>query len=445
MKKILLALPLVASASWAGTSYYAGAQTQDAYHQLLTQLSDYKPLSFDNASYTSGLSHSVAITNVRASTAPDAEILLQLQHEISHSPVGYDDGVRVSAANIVTTVLTDELSDGAQEFFGYFDNGELGRIVTSVNFAGAATSVVNINPLSVYEEGVEFKYTGGEVTTVDNNGHITFKGNVGSLHITDDDGTALSLKDLLVDSNMTRVASGIFTGSSEISTSGVSYTSPLMGEMSVDLVKLSSDTTLSGDNIAGRCNLVASGVNSPVDLDNAEVSFSMEGLSVTAISEYNEVVSQLGISADVPDEQVAKEVIGAFKNMLQPGLSVEYKFAANNSGGKANFSTGFTALASMDSFMRRVSAKQPDLTLRDLLDTLKINLDFYADAKTLQAWNVEAMAQHFVLQPYVISDGTAYRGSIEVKDTLITSNGDAQSLELLVGPMLDQPLRQMLP
>jgi len=443
MKKILLALPLVASASWAGTSYYTGVQTQDTYHQLLTQLSDYKPLSFDNASYTSGLSNSVAITNVRASTAPNAEIIFQLRHDISHSPVGLDDGVRVSAANIVTTVITKDLSNEAQEFLGLFDNGELGRMVTSVNFSGTATSVLKVNSLDANENGVQVKYTGGEVTTVDNNGQITFSGNLGSFELSDDDGTELSLKDLYINSDMTRIASGVFAGTSEFTTSGVSYKSPITGKLSVDLLKFYTSTELNGDNISGTCGLAASGLNSPLDLDNAELSFNMKGLSVAAMEEYNDVVSQFGISAGATDES-AKEVIAAFTKLLQPGLMMEYALTADNSVGKANISAGFTALSSMDSFMRRVSTKQPDLTLRDLLNALQLNVEFFADAETLQVWNVESMAQNFMLQPYVLYDGYSYSSNIEVKDMLITSNGDAQSLEQLIGPVLDQPLSQMI-
>ena len=130
--------------------------------------------------------------------------------------------------------------------------------------------------------------------------------------------------------------------------------------------------------------------------------------------------------------------------MVQPGLSVNYKIAADNSGGVARINAGITALQSMDTFMKNVSM-QHDLTIRDLLDSLKFNLNFYADATALAQWQAEGMLQHFMLQPYIVHDGTTYQSNIEIKDTLLTANGDAQSLEMLIGPMIDQRLDQMMP
>jgi len=50
MKKLLLALPVVAGVSWAGTSYYAGVEAESAYDQLLTQGFVLEPLVFEKES-----------------------------------------------------------------------------------------------------------------------------------------------------------------------------------------------------------------------------------------------------------------------------------------------------------------------------------------------------------------------------------------------------------
>lgn len=91
MKKLLLALPLIAGTSWAGTSYYAGSSTKDAYSDLLVQLNEFKPFTLVNEQYSAGIATSTAITVVKASSAPDAEILFRLHHDINHSPVGLND------------------------------------------------------------------------------------------------------------------------------------------------------------------------------------------------------------------------------------------------------------------------------------------------------------------------------------------------------------------
>jgi uncharacterized protein YdgA (DUF945 family) len=87
---------LVAGASWAGASYYAGAQTQSGYEQLLLQLNELKPFTLVNEEYYAGVANSTAITKVMESTAADAKVLFRLHHAINHSPIGMNDsGVRV--------------------------------------------------------------------------------------------------------------------------------------------------------------------------------------------------------------------------------------------------------------------------------------------------------------------------------------------------------------
>ena len=62
MKKLLIALPLVAGVAVAGTSHYAGTQTENEYEKLLKQLNNFSPFVFVNETYESGLGSSTAIT-----------------------------------------------------------------------------------------------------------------------------------------------------------------------------------------------------------------------------------------------------------------------------------------------------------------------------------------------------------------------------------------------
>ena len=90
MRKLLLALPLVAGASWAGTTYVSSSQTQPAYDKLLSQLNQLESLQFVSESYDKGFMHSTAITKVSFVGSTDAEPLFRLKHVIDHSPVGID-------------------------------------------------------------------------------------------------------------------------------------------------------------------------------------------------------------------------------------------------------------------------------------------------------------------------------------------------------------------
>ena len=136
MKKLLVAIPLVAGASWAGASYYAGSQTQHGYDRLLAQLNELKPFTLVNESYYAGVANSTAITKVMDSTAAEAKVLFRLHHDIQHSPIGMnEDGLRVGAATIVTTLVRDEsLSDELIAAMADFTEGEPIQLNTSVGF-----------------------------------------------------------------------------------------------------------------------------------------------------------------------------------------------------------------------------------------------------------------------------------------------------------------------
>ena len=113
MRKVLLALPLVASASWAGSTYYAGSQAQPAYEKLLADLNQAASGMFilESASYSAGFTESSAITNVKLLHIEEP-VIFQLQHSINHSPVGTDpEGARFSASSITTTINADSLQD----------------------------------------------------------------------------------------------------------------------------------------------------------------------------------------------------------------------------------------------------------------------------------------------------------------------------------------------
>ena len=166
MKKLLLAIPLVAGASWAGATFYTGSQTQSAYDKLLVQLNDYKPFTLVNESYTSGLVSSRAITKVMDSSAPDAQVLFRLQHDIQHSPIGVNEGnLRVSAANIKTTLVRDQsIPESVSQFMEGFTDAEPVQINTAVGFDG---KTVNQFLISAYEhdyEDVQVRFNGVDYT-----------------------------------------------------------------------------------------------------------------------------------------------------------------------------------------------------------------------------------------------------------------------------------------
>ena len=125
MRKLLLALPFVAGASWAGTTYYAGSQTEPAYERLISQLNEFKPFTVESEEYQAGFLQSVAVTRVMDSAGPDAKLLFRLKHVINHSPLGVNDnGARIGSSVIRTTLLADPDNTGMATVISGFSGQE---------------------------------------------------------------------------------------------------------------------------------------------------------------------------------------------------------------------------------------------------------------------------------------------------------------------------------
>ena len=158
MRKVLLALPLVASASWAGSTYYAGTQAQPAYEKLLADLNQAANGLFilESASYSAGFTESFATTNVKLLHS-DQPMLFQLRHDINHSPVGSDpQGARFSASSITTTLAADSLqNEEIKEVLNKFDGGQPFALYTDIGFTGNVTTDFHLHSLSMdYEQGL---------------------------------------------------------------------------------------------------------------------------------------------------------------------------------------------------------------------------------------------------------------------------------------------------
>jgi len=117
---------LIAGASWAGTTYYSGAQTEAAYTRLLEQINTNEAFVVESTEYKAGIMESTAITQVRASEASGQDIQFSLKHQINHSLVSVaPENPRFGAASIITTLLVDEnYSDDFKNVLKSFDSGE---------------------------------------------------------------------------------------------------------------------------------------------------------------------------------------------------------------------------------------------------------------------------------------------------------------------------------
>jgi len=164
MKKLLLALPLVAGVSWAGTTYYSGAQTEAAYTRLLEQVNALTKdlIVVKSTKYAAGIMESTAVTEVRSATGSGENVHFFLKHQINHSLISVDaENPRFGAASIITTLMVDEsYSDSDQQFLKSFESGEPFVATTDVAIDGATTSKITINAVDFAKDGKTLNSSG---------------------------------------------------------------------------------------------------------------------------------------------------------------------------------------------------------------------------------------------------------------------------------------------
>jgi len=211
MKKLLLALPLVAGISWAGTTYYSGAQTEAAYNRMLEQLNALTKdiYVFKSTEFEPGIMESTAVTEVRSvsPTPSQKDILLYLKHQINHSLVSVaPENPRFGAASIITTLLVEEKNISLREFVKSHETGEMFVATTDVAVDGSTTSEIKFNAVDHSEDNSTFKSSGAVINLVTTaNGNATGDLVADSIMLNDNDYTQLSSSDMAAKFNMNKL------------------------------------------------------------------------------------------------------------------------------------------------------------------------------------------------------------------------------------------------
>ena len=440
MRKLLLALPLVASASWAGTTYYAGTQTQPAYDKLISQLNEFKPFTVESEQYNAGFLTSTAITKVMNSAGPDAQTLFRLQHVIEHSPVGVDgNGARVGASTIHTTLLVDEYSEEVTEFLAAFDNQQPFELFTRVGISGAVTNDLVLSPFSINRDGSEASFEGGQYTVnSDNTGAIAGEGELGAIVLANNVAQySVSASTGVFD--LQRISAGIHTGNYSFDIPEIAFINKESGTKDGRIadIKLTSNTEFEGALMNSDLQIVAGSVETPLDISSASFEFNIGGLSLQGLQEYVEIMESLPIVGDDPDysDSLVASDFDAYKALISPGAKMGLDLAMENSGGA--ISTSFDAKFKGDG---SVSGYDSMGTIRDLASAHVLSLKINADEAALHATPAVMVLLHPMAQQYLLSDGISYSTDIKAEDLILEVNGNPQSLEDMFGGILSMPL-----
>lgn len=449
MKKLLLAVPLVAGASWAGASYYTGAQTQSAYDQLLVQFNELKPFTLVNDDYVSGLTNSTAITKVMASTAADAEVLFRLRHDIQHSPIGFNDGggVRVGAATIKTTVVRDDsLPEELKEFMASFEDEEAILINTSIGFDGNSVHQLLISKYQNKFDEANVRFDGVDYTASVVGDKVTGAGTIGELFVTGNEGEEVRLSPGNITTDLNRISHAVYSGSYGIEFDELTVKGDeLPSDMSFSTIAMVSDTDLTDGKLNSRGGFSVGNINSPLPVTSASLDVNVNGLPLASIEKYIEAVSGLSIfdQMTASDSENVELLVDALKGFVAPGASIGYDINVGTQMGDAEAHYGLSVVdANSPNFP--VNGLDSVETARDLLNMLKAEMHVKADAAVVDQTPLAMFMMSPQAQQMIISDGVTYSSDIVVSDLIVNINGNPMSLEIMIGEMLDMPLKDLM-
>lgn len=440
MKKLLFALPLVAGASWAGTTMYSGTQTHNAYDNLVAQLDELSTLTVESEAYNAGFMQSTAITRVMNASGPGATVLFRLQHVINHSPVSINDnGARVGSSHIVTTLITDDMSEDVHEFLAHFESGEAFVMHSQIGFSGIASNELILNRLSMDEDGNQINFDGGNYRfDYDIGGKLSGQGQAGTLTVNIGDAMMFEVSPSTASYDLDWVSKGIYSGTQDFNIPMVTMHSPDTGmDVTLNNMSITSETTISNGIVSGGASLSIASLDSPLPVTAASLTAGFDGFSLAGVENYTRIINSLMVSSEAEaDAIVTMEQVGeAYKQLFNSGSSIVYALSLANDGGDMDASLKLK-------FIGDGSPGGSDniATVGDLLRAMQGELIFDADAAALEQTPAVMLLMNPAVEAYVLNDGVTYSSNIKVADLIMDINGEPLSLELMLGDMLAMPL-----
>lgn len=446
MKKLLIAVPLVAgvgAAAFAGTSQYAGTQTQNEYQQLLTQMNGALPFNFVNEKYDSGLGKSSAITKVMTSQAADAEVLFRLYHDIQHAAVRMDGGgVKIGQVSISTTLHGKDTLP--PELLDVMTDAEPFALRTDISFSGDTQHQLNVSGIEMNEGGAEFSWSGISFDGATSKGATVGSGSMGAITVNDvASGGMLSVGSSPFTVDMQDAGDMLYTGKAGVAFNDVKVLSPeLPIPVSFSSIGVDTDTNIKSDKLSTSTRILLAGIESPLPLNEASLDIVLDGLGVEGIREYQQLVNTL--SADLEDAMAdpafLPKITSAFQSIVQPGSAMKYAVNLANDEGdaKADFRVGLKAESeegmSSDALSKVVTG-------RDLLNILSVTGALDADTQALAQTPVMMMLGG--IGDFVTVTDESITSEISLNGTTLVINGMELPLDVMSGGMLDIPLSDL--
>ena len=448
MKKSLIALPLVASvaaAAVAGTSHYAGSQTQNEYQQMLEQLNKLLPLVFVNEQYESGLGNSSAVTKVLASRDADAQVLFRLQHDIKHAAVRMgDDGMAIGTVSINTTLQDAANLDPA--FLAALTDDVPFTLLTDVRMSGEVRNQLSVSGLQLQEDGTSGSWSGIDFESVTKDNSTIGSGSMGVLEFNDmATGALVNVEQSPFEFDVKDHGDMIYTGTGEFAFEKVSLVNPQMPvPIAIDSVQFFSDTSMNNDVMSSTSTFSIDGIESPLPIKQASLEVQVNDLMVEGLRRYNNLIFAAGgdPQAIAADPEFMKKMGAAVRDMVKPGSGMKYTIALANDEGDVDANLRIGVKPEAEEGMS-ADALNNIVTGRDLLNILSVEGALDADTAALAQTPVMMMLG--AAGDFITVTDESIKSEVSLNGTTLVVNGTELPLEMMAGGMLDVPFSDLMP
>jgi len=451
MKKLLVALPVLAGTAWAGTSYFAGVQSESIYDQFLTQTDAMKPFVFEKESFDKGLTTSHAVSIVKESSSPDAEVLFRLQHDINHSSVQMDDaGPAIGTATIRTTLVDGSINPKYEHIRDYFQSAVPLEIVTKAGIGGSVSNKITVSAAEIpVEDGSQtWSLAESVVTITSDQTRSTGEGTIGAATLTDDEGNKLITSPSQLTFNMANQKSSISDYEFLLNTDEFTVEPADVGEpVKATGIQLATSSKTNNDqidyNITFDVGNIDMGALMPADsapVTSGKLVVDFNNMRVKALEEFNNYYGQFSLSerSELGDDLPA-EFLSEYAKIITKDAELSYDLALENSAGKANADVLLRFIGDSSE-----SGKDNIVTGVDLGNALEVDANIVADKAALELTPAIMFMQSPPAQMVFVDEGDQYVAKATVRQLVADLNGQIFPLNEMSGGMLEIPLEDLM-
>lgn len=451
MKKLLIALPIVAGTSWAGTSYFAGVQSESAYDKLISQTEVMKAFTFEKESFDKGLTNSNAVTAVKESNNPDAEILFRLKHEINHSSVQLDDnGPALGTATIRTTLVEGSIHAKYKNARDYFTADEPIEIITKAGISGNLTNTITISPAEVsLKNDTETMAIAETVFNVlSNNTRTSGEGTIGAIELNDGKGNVITASPSELNFDVANRHPWVSDYEFLMSMATLTVEAPdLDAPLQADGLHVTTSSTLSDDELdylgALEIEQIDLGAMFPANnqpLTSGRLEVAVNNMQAQALRDFYEYYGQFSLTQRVNlSEELSAEFLNEYAKLATKDSEIIYDLDLENTEGVANADLSIRFIGD-DS----VTGRDNIVTGADLGNAIEIDADVVMDKAALSLTPAIFMMRSPPAQIAFVDNGDQFVSKATVRKLVADVNGTLYPLEDLSGGMLALPLEALI-